>query len=242
MKTNSLHEKKVVVIGGTSGIGMAIAAAALDEGARVVVASSQQANVQGALKRLGDGATGFAVDVKDEGSVASFFKEVGPFDHLAFTAGDWGGGLGFGGSARELDLAAAQAAFTVRFWGALAVVKHGSRTIADGGSITLTDGMLAHRPRKGAPAVTAMAGAIEHLTRALAVDLAPVRVNAVCPGLVMTEHTSQLPEQVRRTFTARLPLARGAEPAEVAEAYLYLMRGGYTTGQVLLVDGGGSVV
>jgi len=69
-----------------------------------------------------------------------------------------------------------------------------------------------------------------------------VRVNAVCPGLVMTEHTSQLPEQVRRTFTARLPLARGAEPAEVAEAYLYLMRGGYTTGQVLLVDGGGSVV
>ena len=241
MKINSLHDKKVVVVGGTSGIGMAIAAAALDQGAKVVVASSQQANVQAALKRL-EGAAGFAVDVKDEGSVASFFKRIGPFDHLAFTAGDWGGGLGFGGSARELDLAAAQAAFTVRFWGALAVVKHGSKTIAEGGSITLTDGMLAHRPRKGAPAVTAMAGAIEHLTRALAVDLAPVRVNAVCPGLVMTEHTSQMPEQVRRTFTARLPLARGAEPAEVAEAYLYLMRGGYTTGQVLLVDGGGSVV
>jgi NAD(P)-dependent dehydrogenase (short-subunit alcohol dehydrogenase family) len=240
MKVNSLHDKKVVVVGGTSGIGMAIAAAALDEGARVVVASSRQANVQAALERLGEGATGFAVDVKDEGSVASFFKGVGPFDHLAFTAGDWAGG--FGESARELDLAAAQAAFTVRFWGALAVVKHGSKTIAAGGSITLTDGMLAHRPRKGAPIVTAMAGAIEHLTRALAVDLAPVRVNAVCPGLVMTEHTSQLPEQLRRTFTARLPLARGAEPAEVAEAYLYLMRGGYTTGQVLLVDGGGSVV
>jgi NAD(P)-dependent dehydrogenase (short-subunit alcohol dehydrogenase family) len=241
MKVNSLHDKKVVVIGGTSGIGMAIAAAALDEGARVVVASSQQANVGAALKRLGEGATGFAVDVKDEGSVASFFKQVGPFDHLAFTAGDWGGGLGFGGSARELDLAAAQAAFTVRFWGALAVVKHGSRAIAEGGSITLTDGMLAHRPMKGAPIVTAMTGAIEHLTRALAVDLAPVRVNAVCPGRVMTEGAAQLPEHLRRTIM-RLPLPRGAEPAEVAEAYLYLMRGGYTTGQVLLVDGGGSVV
>jgi len=130
----------------------------------------------------------------------------------------------------------------VRFWGALSAAKHGCRTIAEGGSITLTGGLLAHRPMKGAPLATMVAGAIEHLTRALAVDLAPVRVNAVCPGIVLSERTKQLPEERLRMFTARLPLARGGEPAEAAQAYLYLMRGGYTTGQVLLVDGGGSVV
>ena len=240
MEANSLHGKKVVVIGGASGIGFAVAAAALDQGARVVVASSQEANVQAAVARLGDGATGFAVDVSDETSVAGFFGALGPFDHLAFTAGDWGGSMF--APARDLDLAAAQAAFTVRFWGALTVVKHGCRTIAQGGSITLTGGMLAHRPMKGAPVSTAVTGAIEHLNRGLAVDLAPVRVNAVCPGIVLTERTKQLPEDLLGTFTARLPLPRGADPAEAAEAYLYLMRGGYTTGQVLLVDGGGSVV
>ncbi|MBA3811365.1 MAG: SDR family oxidoreductase [Caulobacteraceae bacterium] len=240
MEANSLSGKKVVVIGGTSGIGFAVAAAALDAGARVVVASSRQASVQGALKRLGDGAAGFAVDVNEEGDVERFFGGLGPFDQLAFTAGDWGASLG--APLRELDLAVARGAFAVRFWGALAVVKHGRRTIAEGGSITLTDGIIAHRPFKGAAVNTAMLGAIEHLTRALAVDLAPVRVNAVCPGFVLTERNTRLPEDLIRGFTARLPLARGGAPAEVAEAYLYLMRGGYTTGQVLLVDGGGSVV
>lgn len=236
----SLDGQCVVVIGGASGIGFAVAAAARDDGARVVIASSQEANVQAALERLGGGATGFAVDVNDEASIAGFFERLGPFDHLAFTAGDWGGSMF--APARDLDLATAQAAFAVRFWGALAVVKHGCRTIAQGGSITLTGGMLAHRPMKGAPVSTAVVGAIEHLTRGLAVDLAPVRVNAVCPGIVLTERTKLLPEDLLRTFTARLPLPRGADPAEAAEAYLYLMRGGYTTGQVLMVDGGGSVV
>jgi NAD(P)-dependent dehydrogenase (short-subunit alcohol dehydrogenase family) len=238
--STSLAGQCVVVIGGASGIGFAVAAAALDEGARVVVASSQKANVQAASERLGGGATGLVVDVSDEASVAGFFEGLGPFDHLAFTAGDWGARMGE--PARDLDLAAAQASIAVRFWGALAVAKYGCRTIAEGGSITLTGGMLAHRPMKGAPLATAIGGAIEHLARALAVDLAPVRVNAVCPGLVLTDRTKRLPEELLRTFTARLPLPRGAQPAEVAEAYLYLMRGGYTTGQVLRVDGGGSVV
>jgi NAD(P)-dependent dehydrogenase (short-subunit alcohol dehydrogenase family) len=235
-----LDGKSVVVIGGASGIGFAVAAAARDEGARVVIASSQAANVEAAAARLGGGSTGFVVDVRDEPSVAGFFERLGPFDHLAFTAGDWGWSMFV--PARDLDLAAAQAGFTVRFWGALAVVKYGCRTIREGGSITLTGGMLAHRPIKGAPVTTAGAGAIEHLVRGLAVDLAPVRVNAVCPGIVLTDRTNTLPAETLASFTARLPLARGAEPGEAAEAYIYLMRGGYTTGQVLLVDGGGSVV
>jgi NAD(P)-dependent dehydrogenase (short-subunit alcohol dehydrogenase family) len=240
MTADPLHGKKVVIVGGASGIGVAVAEAALGQGAKVVVASSQQTNVDAALKRLGKGAEGSAVDVNDEADVARFFERLGGLDHLVFTAGDWAARPG--GPLADLELLAAKAAFDVRFWGALAVVKHGYGKIAEGGSITLTDGMLGHRPMKGAPVTTAMLGAIEHLTRALAVDLAPLRVNAVCPGLVLTDRNRQMPEALVQRFTARLPLSRAADPAEIAEAYLYLMRAGYTTGQVLLVDGGGSVV
>ena len=145
----SLTGKSVVVIGGASGVGFAVAQAAQREGARVVVASSQAANVEAAVERLGAGASGSVVDVSDEASVAAFFQALGPFDHLAFTAGDWGASLI--APTRDLDLAAAQAGFTVRFWGALAVVKHGCRGIAEDGSFTLTGGMLAHRPMKADP-------------------------------------------------------------------------------------------
>jgi len=248
MSASPLHSQKVVIIGGTSGIGFAVAQAALAEGAQVVVASSQAANVEASVSGLGEGAqgsrvTGASVNVRDEADVARLFEGVGALHHLVFTAGDWGA-FG-GGRLADTDLSAAAAAFTIRFWGALAAIKHASPLIADGGSITLTDGMIAHRPRKGAAIASAMAGAVEHLTRALAVDLAPVRVNAVCPGLVLTDNNKAVPPERQQRLlrmTEGQPLARGAEPWEVAQAYLYLMRGGYTTGQVLLVDGGRSVV
>ena len=239
-----LSEKIVVVIGGSSGIGFAVAKAALEDGAEVVIASSRQAKVDAAVKRLGDGARGAAVDVTDEASVAGFFESLGGFHHLVYSAGDWGARPA--GPIGDLELGAAQAVFAVRFWGAVAAVKHASRGIAQDGSITLTDGMYAHRPSKGGALSSAMLGGIEHLTRALAIDLAPVRVNAVCPGLILTEIWDSIPEAHRadrlRRMTERQPLPRGGEPAEVAQAYLYLMRGGFTTGQVLKVDGGSSVV
>ena len=244
MTGKSLSGKTAVIIGGSSGIGFAVAKAALGEGAEVVVASSAQARVDAAVGRLGDGARGAAVDVTDEASVAGFFEALGGFDHLVYSAGDWGARPG--GPISDLDLAGAHAAFTVRFWGAVAAVKHASRAIAQDGSITLTDGMYAHRPSKGGAISSAMLGGIEHLTRALAIDLAPVRVNAVCPGLILTEVWNSILEDQReeriRRMTGRQPLPRGGAPAEVAEAYLYLMRGGFTTGQVLKVDGGSSVV
>jgi NAD(P)-dependent dehydrogenase (short-subunit alcohol dehydrogenase family) len=129
----------------------------------------------------------------------------------------------------------------VRFWGALAVAKHGARRLPPGGSITLTNGMAAHRPQKGLAVATAMAGAVEHLVLGLAVELAPIRVNGVCPGAIRTEAWDEVPEAFRRVQEAALArrlLPRAGEPAEAAEAYIYLMRGGYTTGQVLRVEGG----
>ncbi len=240
-----LEGKRVVVIGGSSGIGFAVAQGAIADGAEVVVGSSQAANVDAATGKLGNRATGGAIDVRNEPSVAAFFADVGPFDHLVYTAGDWGP-MRTPRPITETDLAAAADLFAVRYWGALAAIKHGRPHVRDGGSITLTNGMIAHRPRRGTPISTGMAGGIEHLTRGLAVDLAPIRVNAVCPGAIRTDVWNSIPAETReeqlRRMTERLPIARIGEPDEVAEAYLYLMRAGYTTGQVLLVDGGGSVV
>jgi NAD(P)-dependent dehydrogenase (short-subunit alcohol dehydrogenase family) len=241
----TLQNTRVAVVGGTSGIGFAVAQAALAERANVVIGSSQESRIKAAKDGL-PGAEGFVIDVKNEASVASFFERVGAFDHLVYTAGDWEG-LFAGGAFENLDLGAAASVFSVRFWGAIAVAKHASKHIRAGGSITLTDGMIAHRPRKGAAISSAMAGALEHLTRGLAVELSPIRVNAVCPGLIRTDVWNALiPAEHREEFfkqrTKRLPIARTGEPTDVVEAYLYLMRGGYTTAQVLRVDGGETAI
>lgn len=237
MPLPSLRGQRVVVIGGTSGIGYAVAEGALAEGASVVVGSSQAAKVEAAVQRLGEGASGAAVDVGDEAAVEAFLASAGSFDHLAFTAGDWGPRR-FVGPLRTLNFETAPEALGVRFWGALKAVKHAQDRIAQSGSITLTGGVVAHWPRPGAPLNTAFAGALEHLVRALATELAPVRVNGVCPGLILTEPVSAMPQEMLKTFTDRQLLARGGQPAEIAQAYLYLMKGGFTTGQVLIVDGG----
>jgi NAD(P)-dependent dehydrogenase (short-subunit alcohol dehydrogenase family) len=245
MSVSSLEGQRIVVIGGSSGIGFAVAERAVKEGAEVVVGSSNAVRVEDAVKRLGSRASGWAVNVKDEASVAAFFTGTGAFDHLVFTAGDWPA-LRRPGIVAELDLAAANAVFAVRFGGALAAIKHAQGRISPRGSVTLTNGVVAHRPRKGAALNTAMAGAIEHLTRALAVDLAPQRVNCVCPGLVLTEVWDSIPEETRqeqiRRMTSRLPIPRAGDPSEIAEAYLYLIRGTYSTGQVLVVDGGTTLI
>ncbi len=240
-----MQGKRVIVIGGSSGIGFAVAQGALADGAEVVIGSSHTDKVERATARLGGKASGATVDVRDEMSVAAFFNRAGAFDHLVFTAGDWGGFRAPRATA-ELDLASAGDLFTVRFWGAVSAMKHALGGIASDGSITVTNGVVAHRPRKGAPLSTAMAGAIEHLVRGMAVDLAPIRVNVVCPGLVLTEAWSGTPQAERderlRRMVSHQPLARAADPHEIAEAYLHLMCASYTTGQVLIVDGGRTLI
>jgi NAD(P)-dependent dehydrogenase (short-subunit alcohol dehydrogenase family) len=234
-----LDGARVVVIGGASGVGFAVAAAALEAGAEVVVGSSQTARIEAAAEKLGRGARGQTVDVREEASVATFFEAAGSFDHLVFTAGDWGQ---MSGATRDLDVEASKARMEVRFWGAARAAKHAIRQIASEGSITLTGGMLAHRPRPGAPLTTASAHTTEGLAMGLARDLAPIRVNAVCLGLIMSEVVQTMGEAMVKGFTANLPLARGGTVEEAAEAYLYLMRATYVTGQIVRVDGGASLV
>jgi NAD(P)-dependent dehydrogenase (short-subunit alcohol dehydrogenase family) len=239
-----LENKRVLIVGGGSGIGYAVAQACLEDGASVVVASSNLERVQSAAKRLGENAIAARLDLTNEQEIAAFFAESKPFDHIVTTAGDWTGPRGV--KLPDVELDAAKRIFDVRFWGALLLAKHGAGKLLPGGSLTLTDGMIAHRPMKTAFVSSAMAGAIEHLTRALAVDMAPLRVNAVCPGLIRSGIWKSIPEDKREDFlasmTKHLLIPRVGTTAEAAEAYLYLMRGSYTTGQVLYVEGGAALV
>ncbi len=194
-----------------------------------------------AVERLG-GGSGVSLDVTDEAAVQAFFAAPQIWDHIAFTAADWAQ-VDHATSA-QIDLTEAAKHFDVRLWGALAVAKHGAPRMTPGGTIILTNGMAAHRPQKGLAISTAMAGAVEHLVIGLAFDLAPVRVNGVCPGAIRTEAWDELPADFRKFQEDRLAgqlVPRVGETAEAAEAYLYLMRCGYVTGQTLRVEGGWSL-
>lgn len=236
MAIPTLRDQRVVVIGGSSGIGFAVAEAALAEGAQVVIGSSRADKVEAAVAKLGKGASGGAVNVREEASVQAFFAGVGAFDHLAYTAGDWDRAQA--GPVAELDFAAAAAGAEVRFWGALRAIKHALPHLSAKGSVTLTDGVRTHKPGKGMPLASAFGAAIEHLAKGLAVDLAPRRFNTVCPGVIHTEVWANTPAERLTKMTAALPVPQAGDPADVAQAYIYLMKGGYTTGQVLIVDGG----
>lgn len=233
-----LEGLRVLVIGGSSGIGFAVAQAALRDEAQVTIASSNSERSNKAIERLG-GGLGTCLDVTDEAAISAFFEGRGEWDHIVFTAADWD--QVDHSDYFRIDLKAAATLFDVRFWGAIAVAKHGAPCVVPGGSITLTNGMAAHRPQKGMAISTAMAGAVEHLVIGLAVELAPIRVNGVCPGAILTEAWDDVPPEFRAIQEERLAkqlVPRVGQPDECAEAYLYLMRGTYTTGQVLRVEGG----
>jgi len=234
----SLEKRRVVIIGGSSGIGLAVAKEAASQGANVVIVSSKAERVQEAIRSIGGDVGGQAVDVSDEKAVESFFTNLGVFDHLVFTAGD---SLQLHELA-ETDLKQARRAFELRYWSVLAAVKYGSPQIRNGGSIVLTTGVAGRRPHKGWTVVASICGTIEALTRALAVELAPIRVNAVCPGVVRTNlwqsMNADAREQLYESVGNSLPVGRVGEPYDIAQAYLFLMQEGFSTGQTVVVDGG----
>ncbi|MGA2045201.1 MAG: SDR family oxidoreductase [Roseiarcus sp.] len=237
-----LNGKRVVVLGGTSGIGLAVAEAAGRAGATLVVASSSQTNVQAAVARLPDRTEGQVVDLHDEAAVRAFFARTGAFDHLVFTAGE---SLQLG-LLKDLSLDDARRFFELRYWGALTAAKYGAPSIRRDGSIVFTSGIAGARPQPGWSIGASICSAMEGLTRALAVELAPVRVNIVCPGFVRTPLWRNMAEHEREAMYAaagnKLPVGRVGEAADLAAAYLFLMRQGFATGQSLVVDGGAALV
>lgn len=237
-----LDGKKVIVLGGSSGIGYAVAEYALAEGANVVIGSSNAGRVEAAVTALGSNAEGYALDLTDERAIEAFFNATGNVDHLVFTAGD---SLRLGEIA-ETDLSLARRAFDIRYWGALAAVKYGAPRITPGGSIVLTTGVAALRPHSGWAFGASVCGAMEALTRALAVELAPLRVNAVSPGLIATNLWQNMSDEDRQAMYEQagkhLPVGRVGEARDVAAAYLFLMESAFATGQTHVVDGGAVLV
>jgi NAD(P)-dependent dehydrogenase (short-subunit alcohol dehydrogenase family) len=237
-RENGFKNQRVVIVGGSSGIGLAVAEEAASHGAEVVIVSSKAERVQEALKSIGGEARGEAVDVSDEKAVESFFTNLGAFDHLVFTAGDT---LQLHELA-DTDLKRARGAFELRYWSALSTVKYGSPQIRKGGSIVLTTGVAGRRPHSGWVIAASVCGTIEALTRALAIELAPIRVNTVSPGVVRTNLWQNMSsverEQLFESVGKRLPVGRVGEAHDIAQAYLFLMKEGFSTGQTVVVDGG----
>jgi NAD(P)-dependent dehydrogenase (short-subunit alcohol dehydrogenase family) len=238
---SSLNGKRVVVLGGSAGIGFAVAQRVAKEGGRVVVASSREERVKEAIARL-PGASGEALDLRDEVKVRAFFDRLGHLDHLVCTAGE----ELLLSPLTELDLARARSFWELRYWGALSAIKAAQPHLAREGSVVLTSGTAAHRPPPGFAIGAAICAAMEATTRALAVELAPIRVNIVTPGFVDTGLWANLPEAARtRMFAdaaAKLPVGRIGTADQVAEHYLAFLHGDYTTGQSIVVDGGGLLV
>ncbi len=210
-----------VVIGGTSGIGKAVAGALEERPGTVHVASR---------------STG--LDITDEASVIQYFDAIGPIDHVVMTAGS----AAPGGLIADVTIDAAKEAFETKYWGSVVVAKHASSKIGPGGSITLTSGFLARRTVPGTFVKTAMNAGLEATAKLMAKEWAPIRVNVISPGLTDTEAYSGMADKARKTMlanaTASLPARRVGTAGDLASGYLFVIDNPYVTGSIIDIDGG----
>jgi NAD(P)-dependent dehydrogenase (short-subunit alcohol dehydrogenase family) len=236
----ALEGERVVVVGGSSGIGLETARLALAAGASVTIAGRSEDRLRRAAADLGGAVRSVVADVTDDGSVKALFDGETRVDHVFLPAGELKPG---GGDVLGADLSALRSILESRLLGVVHVVRRARPKMA-GGSITLMSGLYANRPAPGAALGAAAVAAIDGMTRALALDLAPIRVNAVAPGLIDTPLWDSFGPQ-REAILAQataLPVGRIGRPDEVAAAVLLLMSNGFVTGTVLAIDGGGSLV
>lgn len=228
--------KRVLVVGASSGIGRATAAAFAAAGAHVVAASRGGDKLTAVADEIG--AKPRALDMLDEAAVTAFFAEAAPFDHVVVSAA-----ATKSGSVADLDLADAKAAMNSKFFGAYTVAR--AARIAEGGTLTFISGFLSERPSAGAVLQGAINAALEGLARGLALERAPVRVNAVSPGLIETPLWSQMPTDKRVAMFAgaaeKLPARRVGRPEDIANAVLFLASTPFATGSTVRVDGGGAI-
>ncbi|MFH8346552.1 SDR family oxidoreductase [Streptomyces sp. NPDC018045] len=236
-------DRTVVVLGGGSGIGLEVARRVVAAGARVVLGGRGEEKLAAAAGELGDAAHWRRVDTTDQASLIAFFAGLTDFDgvdrvhHLFTPAASYRTG-----PMLELSDEDAESAFESKFWGQYYAVKHAAPLLAPDASVVLMSGAASVRPVGAAPSYVACNAAIEGLGRGLAVELAPVRVNVVSPGMVDGNLWSQRPAEVREpaaaTWREANLLQRAGTEGEIAEAVLFLFSNGYTTGSTLYPDGG----
>jgi NAD(P)-dependent dehydrogenase (short-subunit alcohol dehydrogenase family) len=232
-----LAGKKVVVVGGSSGIGLATAALAKHEGADVVIASRNAERLLAAAAKIG--ATAIATDVTSDDGVASLFRTCGWVDHVVVTAAQLRTG-----PFKSVSMDDVRATMDGKFWGAWRCAR--AADIRAGGSLTLVSGFLSVRPRPNSAIVGAANGALESLTRALALELAPVRVNCVSPGIIDTPIRAAMPEAARRDLLAKtaaaLPVGRVGQGEDIARQILAFMTIGFASGSIVYLEGGALVI
>lgn len=241
----ALMGKKVIVVGGSSGIGLGVVEAAVRRGAELVIVGRSPERLLAAKASLGPetNAETISADMTNEAEIARLFDEVGPFDHLVSTAGSPPPGSPIGAT----DVAEVRAFVDNKLIGAVLLAKHAWRTLKPGGSMTFTSGINKDRPPvPGGAVVSAIAGSFSYFARALALELAPTRVNVVSPGWVDTPMFERLAGDMKselfETMAARLPSGKIATPADIASAYIYAMESEFTTGQTIDTDGGQSII
>jgi NAD(P)-dependent dehydrogenase (short-subunit alcohol dehydrogenase family) len=237
--------ERVLIAGGSSGMGLALAARLLREDCAVTIVGRSATRLAAARDTLGNPprlAT-IAADITVEEQVARLFAQCGPLEHIVCTAADVGGAYQL---LPAIDVAVVRKAMDSKLLGPLLLAKHGAPLLAAGGSITYTSGIAACRPAARGSVVAAINGGLNSLAYALAVELAPIRVNAVSPGWVDSPIWEFVAGDAKTdmldAMANKLPVGRVGHVDEIADAICFLMRNPFTTGSVLQVDGGHRLV
>lgn len=236
----SFENTRIVVAGGSSGIGLATATLLTAENAHVTITGRSAGRLQEAVKTI-PGGTAAVVDGNDRKSLDDFFAAQGSIDHLVIAlSGAKGAGM-----FKDLSLDELRAGFEGKFWPQLQTLQAALPYMRPGGSITLITAISAIAKSPGTSGLAAINGALELMVPGLAKELQPLRVNAVSPGVVDTPWWDFLPAAAKadtfNQYAAQLPTGKVAAASDVAEAVIFLMRNSNTTGTVLRCDGGFSL-
>jgi NAD(P)-dependent dehydrogenase (short-subunit alcohol dehydrogenase family) len=231
-----LKNKRAIVLGGTSGIGLATVRQLAEAGVRVTAGSRSQENIAQATKAV-PGAEFISLDVLDRAGLDALFTHHAGFDILVNAA--YGGGRALGPFV-QMDMDGFQGSFR-KVWGYANSVRFGAPQMSQQGAIVLVSGFPARHTTPGMLALGAAGAAIESLVRGLALELKPIRVNAVSPGVIdtaMIGGEGEAREQQMARMTANYPIARVGRAEECADAIMFLLRNDYLTGALIDVDGG----
>ena len=233
-----MSSQHVVIVGGSSGIGLATAAHLLEKGYRVTITGRDEAKLQTALQSLEGDVTATAMDAADFTGLTKAFQTIGPFDHLVLALG---GGNGAGPFA-TVDLADVRKGFEQKTMAHFACAQACLPHLSKQGSITFVSAVSAQAAMPGTAGLGAINAAIAALGPILAVELKPIRVNCVSPGVVDTPWwdflSADQKEPTFAGFAARTPVGRVGRPQEIAEAIAFLIGNGFTSGHTLICDGG----
>lgn len=236
MATNSLMGTRVVVVGGSSGIGKEVARQAAAAGATVTIGSRSEAKLERAAKEI-EGITTGIIDVTREESVRAFFDSVGSLDHLVVCPGDMATG-----SVYEMSMDDVRQCLGTKIVGQMLCVRHAGQKISPNGSIVLIAGGAGFKPYAGMCITAAANVGIAGLGRSLALELAPIRVNVVVGGMIDTPLWSALPEDARRAMFKEMaqatPMGRIGQPEDVTASVLHALQNDFLDGAVLHIDGG----